>query len=233
MNDTEKQLAKVEKLFSMISEEYVKPEQVIAIFEAISGAIKETKKQIEQNMADNKGEIDNELKDILSSLRTRESNLESLVNQVKQNAGQELDIIAKQLKTEVNRIENLIPAIADPVNIVPLENRISETEDKIKNLPKEKTPEQERDDLESLKGDNRLDISAIKGFSKTFSKLTDDLIARAISIVDNRTSFLIGKTTQLRTDVNTKVTGWGTKNIYVQSTTPGNPSLNDLWVDTS
>lgn len=63
--------------------------------------------------------------------------------------------------------------------------------------------------------------------------MADSILNRAIGIVDQRSSFLINKAEQLRVDVNTKVTGWGTHNITVSDTAPSNPSLNDLWVDTT
>lgn len=59
------------------------------------------------------------------------------------------------------------------------------------------SPQQVRDKLESLKGDDRLDVSAIKGLGKRETKLTNDLINRSIGIVDQRTSFLINKVSNL------------------------------------
>ncbi len=53
--------------------------------------------------------------------------------------------------------------------------------------------------LESLKDEERLDISAIKGIDKKDTKLTDAIIDRAIGIVDQRTSFLINKVSNLST----------------------------------
>ena len=90
-----------------------------------------------------------------------------------------------------------------------------------------------RNKLELLFGEDRLDASAIKGLEKVSEQITENVAQRAISIVDQRSSFLINKAEQLRTDVNLKITGWNTHNIYVQSTAPTNPSLNDLWVDTT
>lgn len=68
------------------------------------------------------------------------------------------------------------------------------------------TPPKIVDKLESLKGDDRLDISAIKGVEKNNSTLSDELTNRAIGIVDNRTSFLINKVNTLQTTVNSTIT---------------------------
>lgn len=50
-----------------------------------------------------------------------------------------------------------------------------------------------RDYLETLEGDERLDASAIKGLKTFTPKIADEIVNRAISIVDNRTSFLINR----------------------------------------
>lgn len=67
---------------------------------------------------------------------------------------------------------------------------------------KDLSPDEIRDSLELLKDDERLDISAIKGFGKKTTKLTDDILNRAIGIVDQRTSFLIQKVSNLQDKVN-------------------------------
>jgi len=56
------------------------------------------------------------------------------------------------------------------------------------------TPTQVKDKLESLKGESRLDKSAIKGLDKVIGQ--EDL-DRAVSILDSRTSFLINKINNL------------------------------------
>lgn len=51
------------------------------------------------------------------------------------------------------------------------------------------TPKEIKDKLETLKKDKRLDVSAIKGIEK----LHEDTLNRAVSILDQRTKFLINK----------------------------------------
>lgn len=59
-----------------------------------------------------------------------------------------------------------------------------------------------RDGLELLKEDDRLDVSAIKGVESRENQLRDAIIDRAIGIVDQRTSFLIQKVSNLSDKVN-------------------------------
>lgn len=65
------------------------------------------------------------------------------------------------------------------------------------------TPEQIRNKLETLTGEERIDISFIKGIEKREASLGDSLINRAIGIVDQRTSFLINKVSSLSNTVST------------------------------
>lgn len=52
---------------------------------------------------------------------------------------------------------------------------------------------------------------------------------RAIGIVDQRSSFLINKVSNLDRD---KITGVGVHTITVSDTAPTNPSTGDIWIDT-
>jgi hypothetical protein len=72
----------------------------------------------------------------------------------------------------------------------------------IKEIALHESSEKIRDKLEELKGDERLDISAIKGVGKKLGKISDDILNRAIGILDSRTSFLINKVSNLQEQVN-------------------------------
>lgn len=72
---------------------------------------------------------------------------------------------------------------------------------------------QVRDKLESLKEDERLDISAIKGIDQKDSKLSDDIVARAMSIFDHRTSYLINAVSALKTQVANSSSSGGSGHI--------------------
>lgn len=86
-------------------------------------------------------------------------------------------------------------------------------------------PEEVRDKLEILKKDNRLDISAIKGLDK----IGKDIENRAIGIVDQRTSFLINKVSNLKTQVDTLEASegnWGQIGGTISSQTDLQTALN-------
>jgi len=60
------------------------------------------------------------------------------------------------------------------------------------------TPEEVRDKLATLKGEERLDKESVKGLEDV---VNNDILNRAVSIVDQRTSFLINKVSALRAEV--------------------------------
>jgi hypothetical protein len=93
------------------------------------------------------------------------------------------DISQEVYNTLSEEIKDLIPTREE------IEKGIEDS--LIEKLPQLGT--QFRDGLELLKEENRLDFSAIKGFEKTEQGILD----RAVSIVDNRTSFLINKVSNL------------------------------------
>ena len=79
------------------------------------------------------------------------------------------------------------------------------------------TPYEIRDKLSSLKGNERLDAKAIKNLAKEVGSVTFTGIGGGTSqtVTEHIADTLIHVP------------------IYIQNTAPSNPSLNDLWIDTS
>ena len=79
------------------------------------------------------------------------------------------------------------------------------------------TPYEIRDKLSSLKGNERLDAKAIKNLAKEVGSVTFTGIGGGTSqtVTEHIADTLIHVP------------------IYIQDTAPSNPSLNDLWIDTS
>lgn len=122
----------------------------------------------------------------------------------------------KALNREVYKLEQLIKDVPQ-FSPLQLEEKfgtvISDLEESLRvqiESIKPQTAIQVRDSLETLEYDERLDASAIKGLDKENAKLSDAIINRAIGIVDQRTSFLIQKVSNLQTQLsNTSTTGGG------------------------
>lgn len=130
MDETEKQLKRVEKILEMVSEEYVKPEELENVFNAVIKVINDIKDNFEQKIVENKGEIGAELETYLQKVISLEDKIKSVSKEVKNKFDTDLKSVAKQLSEEVNRVESLIPEVPD---LTPIEQKLKAIE---KSIPK-------------------------------------------------------------------------------------------------
>ncbi len=99
------------------------------------------------------------------------------------------------MNLEIPVVEKVIEKV-QVIKEQPIVTEVTKVTNQIKEVAIPETPIEIRDKLEFLKEDERLDISAIKGFDKL--KLIDQpILDRAIGILDSRTSFLINKVSNL------------------------------------
>lgn len=155
------------------------------------------------------------VKEILSKNQTERIDIQNNVNNtVEQTLNKTIEKLQSFNVTEWDKIQQRVDSIKDGENYlltekdkrdiastidVPIVEKI--TTETIREVSLKDTPEQLRDKLETLNDDARLDASAIKGLERGNVKLTDDIINRAIGIVDQRTSFLINKVSNLKDQV--------------------------------
>lgn len=175
MNPAEKQWQQVEKIFGMVNEEYVTPQEVEAIFSAIIEAINKTKRELEQNMAHNKGEMTNGVAGLHQILKESEGRLGRLITSHKDLNREELNKVVKQFYAEVKRVEDLIPA---PAVFSHLEAKIAEVEKKI---PVKTNLKPLENDIENIKEDikeMREEISELKKKSKGGTQVNAGIVGR-------------------------------------------------------
>jgi hypothetical protein len=110
--------------------------------------------------------------DIYDKLVTSQKDIVSLVTSSNEDIRNELNSAIESLREEIASIE--IPQ--------PVEQKVID--------PVIETPQELRDKLQSLKDDERLDVSAIKGIGKL---ATQENVDRALSILDQRTQFILNK----------------------------------------
>lgn len=153
----EKQIEKVEKLFEMISEEYVKPEEVEEIFAAILALIEKNKAELEQKMAQNKGEMAETHREMYSEMEAMESRMKEMHSKMETKMTVDKKEMMVYCDTEMHKLEDMMPEMPD---LMPLEQRITEVEAKIPQLPEipdiiplEEKLEEIKQDIEKLKKD--------------------------------------------------------------------------------
>jgi NADH dehydrogenase/NADH:ubiquinone oxidoreductase subunit G len=211
----DKQLQKLEGILQLLETDRASTDEVVEMFNAVFEIIKQLKDQIDQEMRQNKGEMDDLFAGTIAEINKIEHRLDTFKDRIEQKLAVDNDSIRKQITTEVNRLAELIPTLPD---LTYLEKKIEEVKGLIPKIPDELKAEQIRNKLETLKGAERLDASAIKGLE---------------ALVKETKTIISGGLTRAKTDsLYTKYHG-GASNIYVSDTAPSNPQLYDLWVDIS
>ena len=211
----DKQLEKLNKLVELLDTDHASTDEVAMAFEAVLGVIKQLKDQIDQEMRQNKGEMDDLFTGVVAELKKLENRITRTSDQLEAKMGVDNESIRKQLLSEVNALRDLIPQLPD---LTYLENRIDAVESLIPKIPDELSAEQVRDKLETLKKENRLDSSSIKGLE---------------ALVKETKTVISGGLTRAKTDSLYTKFHEGGSNLTVSATAPSNPITGDLWVDTS
>lgn len=181
-------LDKVKDLLKLLQNDTITPSQLKGFIIAITTVVKEAK--------DNLNNVSQETKDTLQNAL---SYLEEEHSRLLSKNEERLSKTEKKALETLNKAEEALKAIksieirdgidgkdADEEKII--DEVLSKIEIPISEI---ETPKKIKEKLESLKGDKRLDISAIKGGEKL---TTNDQLDNAISILDQRSSFLINKT---------------------------------------
>lgn len=175
----DKQYQKVEKIFQMISEEYVKPEEVMEIFVALNASIKKTREEIEENIASNKGEMVDSQNNLYSKIKTLEVNTKEIYDRIASR-------MALDSKTTREQILNIVKDLTELRNSIPKEtdlsgiwDKLNELEVKIPTVPEEITPYQIIEKLESIDNESeKLGIEAIKDLRKELDELKSKIGGR-------------------------------------------------------
>ena len=114
----------------------------------------------------------------------------------KEDFKKKLDIKDGKTPTKKELVEIIKPLIPEPKKEIIIEKPIITNE--TKEIAIHETPIEIKTKLETLEGEERLSVSAIKGLDD-YTKKND--LNNAISILDNRTNFLINRVQQ--------ATSWG------------------------
>lgn len=190
-------LSKLIDLIDLAQGNYVSPQEVVDVVGALVEVIQKLQLDLSSQIDSVSKEHTIEMASCMDELKSIESKLTKIIKEVESDNTSNLEGVEARFRSEISRLDNILTALGETEDF---SDRFIEIEETLKVLKaKETTPEEIVGKLESLEGDNRLDISAIKGVGARLSKLADDVVNRAISILDSRTSFLINKVSNLQT----------------------------------
>lgn len=133
MNQNNPQLDRLEKIISLVDETYVKPEEVVTMFETVVKAIQDTRVGLEQKISVGDESLANECEKIHYELKDMELRVENMITQAKQSGMADIKALASRLNDDIGRVRSLIPTLPD---LSYIDRELSRIEAKIPKLPK-------------------------------------------------------------------------------------------------
>lgn len=229
------------KVFEMTEET---KERIDNVESLVKEKVNRLEKDVVQALEKTKSEVNQSLKETVKEIKQSEVSLDKVLNSVKGQKGDKGEQGEKGLKGDkgdkgergIQGITGLkgdrgekgdkgdtpnvsvIALEASKIAQVELESKIPTIPAILENIPME--AEKIRDALELLTGDERLDVTAIKGLEEKIEKNKfKDRMPDGGGLVGGQFKY-------------TKYHGGGS-NLTVSATQPSNPTLNDLWYDIS
>lgn len=141
--------------------------EIKALVDHLVGILKQNREEMEQKMADNKAEMGKEVEKAVKEMSALEKRLTTLSQDLNNKQSLSLATAVKQLRNEISEVKELIPEKADLSSIY---EDLEEIEVEVGRLTELMTSENIRNMLELLDGDERLDVSAIKGLEELFDR---------------------------------------------------------------
>lgn len=169
MTPEEKSLERLLKAIEAANIDTVSPSELVELFETVVAVIKEilenSKEEVDEKLEIHKDKLDDDFITKTSGLVDKIKGFETKLNDVKVKLSDKIDEkvsgVLNELKKQVVEIKNLVDENSVKNIRVELDNLSKKVEE---NEPD--TPTETRDKLESLKGNERLDASAIKGLDE-------------------------------------------------------------------
>lgn len=225
MDDPIKQF---KEIASLLNSNKITKREFAQVFEVFLKATAKLKDQLLLEIEALGERTDENVSQVTESLNALESRIKAIIKSSKETSSEEIGAVRSELLKQINNLpapkfvdEDAIAseaskkALNDVKPLIPTMDEIGE------HLPEYGTFI--RDALELLKGDERLDISAIKGLTKRLSIVSDEIVERAIGIFDSRTQFLINKVSNLQNQVDNLPSGGGTGSGAPGATGPQGP----------
>jgi hypothetical protein len=162
----DKKMKRLEALLDSFDSGAVQPEELIQAIEAVMAIIDTNGKTLVDKIVEIKAATDDDVTGLRSELAKTRDNLQSVINQVKDNSDTSVSSVKKALLSEIKRVEALIPVLPPETDLSEVFNEIESQKQSLANLSFLIVGENIRNALESLQGDDRLDKSAIKGIDE-------------------------------------------------------------------
>lgn len=159
---------KLSQLFLDTLDQTASKEDVAALTKQLVDFVKQAKEKLEEANKAKSAELDQKVAELVAAAQQHETRVAERQDVDKAAMYSESRTLMRLLEQKVEEIRALIPELPD---LSPYDEKIEELRSIIPSLPDELSPEAIRDKLESLEGEERLNVSAIEGFEDLLNRV--------------------------------------------------------------
>lgn len=176
MNEQELQQIKDIQM-KQLSGMFVTPSELSSILKVIMKAVKDLRAKVDSEKGESDEKMEVSHKEMMKYIANLEEDFNRIISNIEKKEEKEISRLQDHITNAINTLKASIPSMPDLSNI---EAKINEVEAKIPVIKDTilDTPEQIRDKIESLKGNERVDKSAIKGLEEEIADLRKELATR-------------------------------------------------------
>jgi hypothetical protein len=214
-------IEKLNKLLEMMQNDTVTPKEIENFLGVVLGVISKAKENFQTISSDNLAKIEQ----ALEFIQSEHQNVLSKIDTKEEKTNNKLDTKIVSFQSNIDAKIKELNAIVEELKSIEYKDGKDADEEVIvskviSKLPKQETDTAEiiKDKLETLKGKERLNVSAIEGIEIYTSKKDFDF---ALGVLDQRTQFLINK--RSGSGIQSIVAG---TNVTVDNTDPLNPIIS-------
>ena len=168
MDNTKKQLAKLEKFLELITEDHVMPEELEKIIEFVLKIISDTKDSLRQIDQENKDELSDKIVSVQQLASAIEEKCRQMIAKHEGKMTKEMDVLTEQLFLQVKTLRDSIPSQSEMSSI---ESRLIVLE-----KPEPEAPYKARNELEAIDNESeKLKMEAIQNLPSELKKIWEEL----------------------------------------------------------
>lgn len=162
----EKKLQRLDQLLAAFDTGAVQPDELIKAVDAVIAIIDANGKSLVDQLMKHKSINEKDLQGLKSDLKQAKTNLERVISDVQSTSSTNVDKVRANLLAEIKRVELLIPELPPETDLTDVFSEFEAQREELTRLSTLVLGENLRNALESLTGDDRLDVSAIRGLEK-------------------------------------------------------------------
>lgn len=176
-------LEKLKKILEIANEDTISKKEVMEFFKALTKVIQDERESVTQlkteltkSLTETEvslvGKTQDATEKLEKILQKKEQSLAKLIKGNENLFRSETRTITRLLEDEIRRVESLIPELSF------LEDNIEEVKTLIREIPEQLNAEDVRNELETLEGDERLKIEAIRNLREELEELEKRITTR-------------------------------------------------------